>query len=455
MSGTSHRKEAQVKGLARPPLRHPADRAILRLAVPALGALIAEPLFLLADSAIVARLGVAQLAGLGVAGVALVTLVNLCVFLAYGTTAAVARRVGAGDLRGALAQGIDGLWLAAGLGLVVLIAGQPLASTVVDAFGTSAEVTPYAITYLRVSLLGIPAMLLVLAASGVLRGLQDTRTPLVVAVAAAAVNLALDVLFVPVLGFGIAGSAWATVLAQTGAAAAYLAMVVRGARRHEASLRPDLPGIRTAARAGGHLVVRTLSLRVVLVAATAVATRIGDAELAAYQVAFAVWSLLALALDAIAIAGQAIVGLRLGAADVPGARAATRRMIEWGVAAGVVTGVLVVALRPAYVPLLVPDPRVQELLAAALIVVAVLQPVAGVVFVLDGVLIGAGDARYLAAAGVLTVVAFLPAAWAVLAFGGGLVALWWALGVWMIVRLAVLGVRASGDAWLVTGAVRR
>jgi Na+-driven multidrug efflux pump len=194
---------------------------------------------------------------------------------------------------------------------------------------------------------------------------------------------------------------------------------------------------------------------VVLVAATAVATRIGDAELAAYQVAFAVWSLLALALDAIAIAGQAIVGLRLGAADVPGARAATRRMIEWGVAAGVVTGVLVVALRPAYVPLLVPDPRVQELLAAALIVVAVLQPVAGVVFVLDGVLIGAGDARYLAAAGVLTVVAFLPAAWAVLAFGGGLVALWWALGVWMIVRLAVLGVRASGDAWLVTGAVRR
>ncbi len=444
-----------MRALRLPPLRHPADRAILRLAVPALGALIAEPLFLLADSAIVARLGVSQLAALGVAGVALVTLVNLCVFLAYGTTAAVARRVGAGDLRGALAQGIDGLWLATGLGLVVLIAGQPLASTVVEAFGTSAEVTPYAITYLRISLLGIPAMLLVLAASGVLRGLQDTRTPLVVAVAAAAVNLALDVLFVPVLGFGIAGSAWATVVAQTGAAAAYLTMVVRGARRHEASLKPDLPGIRTAARAGGHLVVRTLSLRVVLVAATAAATRIGDAELAAYQVAFAVWSLLALALDAIAIAGQAIVGLRLGAADVAGARAATRRMIEWGVVAGVATGVLVVALRPAYVPLLVPDPRVQELLAAALLVVAILQPVAGVVFVLDGVLIGAGDARYLAAAGVLTVVAFLPAAWAVLAFGGGLVALWWALGVWMVVRLAVLGARASGDAWLVTGPVRR
>jgi putative MATE family efflux protein len=444
-----------VRALRLPPLRHPADRAILRLAVPALGALIAEPLFLLADSAIVARLGVSQLAALGVAGVALVTLVNLCVFLAYGTTAAVARRVGAGDLRGALAQGIDGLWLATGLGLVVLIAGQPLASTVVEAFGTSAEVTPYAITYLRISLLGIPAMLLVLAASGVLRGLQDTRTPLVVAVAAAAVNLALDVLFVPVLGFGIAGSAWATVVAQTGAAAAYLTMVVRGARRHEASLKPDLPGIRTAARAGGHLVVRTLSLRVVLVAATAAATRIGDAELAAYQVAFAVWSLLALALDAIAIAGQAIVGLRLGAADVAGARAATRRMIEWGVVAGVATGVLVVALRPAYVPLLVPDPRVQELLAAALLVVAILQPVAGVVFVLDGVLIGAGDARYLAAVGVLTVVAFLPAAWAVLAFGGGLVALWWALGVWMVVRLAVLGARASGDAWLVTGPVRR
>jgi putative MATE family efflux protein len=434
--------------------RDPHDGEILRLAVPAFGALVAEPLFLLADSAIVGHLGTAPLGGLGVAGQALSLLVNLCVFLAYGTTAAVARQVGAGNIARAIQQGIDGIWLAIAIGATLVIAGWPLVPWVVDAFGASAAVAPQAETYLRISLFGIPGMLVVLAGTGVLRGLQDTKTPLQVSVGAFTVNLALNALFVLGFGWGIAGSAWGTVLAQSGGGAVYIAAVLRGARRHHARVRPDAAGLRAAATAGVNLVLRTISLRVVLIVGTAVATRMGDAEIAAYQVGFQVWTLLAFALDAIAIAGQAITGRYLGAADVAGARGATRRMVQWGVASGVVFGLVVLAVRPWLPALFTNDPAVRALLASTLIVVALLQPMAGVVFVLDGVLIGAGDMRYLAAAGVVTVAAFLPAAWLVAAQGAGLVALWLAIGVWMTARLLTLGLRARGDAWLVTGAVR-
>jgi putative MATE family efflux protein len=434
--------------------RDPHDREILRLAVPAFGALVAEPLFLLSDSAIVGHLGTAPLGGLGVAGQALSLLVNLCVFLAYGTTAAVARQVGAGNIARAIQQGIDGIWLAIAIGAAVLIVGWPLAPWVVDAFGASAAVAPQAETYLRISLFGIPGMLVVLAGTGVLRGLQDTRTPLRVSIGAFTVNLALNALFVLGFGWGIAGSAWGTVLAQSGGGAVYIAVVLRGARRQNARVRPDAAGLRAAATAGVNLVLRTISLRVVLTVGTAVATRMGDAEIAAYQVGFQVWTLLAFALDAIAIAGQAITGRYLGAGDVAGARGATRRMVQWGVASGVVFGVVVLVVRPWLPALFTDDPAVRALLVSTLVVVALLQPMAGVVFVLDGVLIGAGDVRYLAAAGVVTVAAFLPPAWLVSARGGGLVALWLAIGVWMTARLLTLGLRARGNAWLVTGAVR-
>ena len=164
--------------------RGPHDAEILRLAIPAFGALVAEPLFLLGDSAIVGRIGTVPLGGLGVASQALTTLVSISIFLAYGTTAAVARQLGAGNQRAAIQLGIDGLWLAAGIGATVLAAGIPLAPLIVHAFGASPAVTAGAITYLRISLLGAPAMLAVLAGTGVLRGLQDTRTPLAVAVCA-------------------------------------------------------------------------------------------------------------------------------------------------------------------------------------------------------------------------------------------------------------------------------
>ena len=436
-------------------LRNPQDREIVRLAVPALGALVAEPLLLLADSAIVGHLGTRQLAGLAIAGTVLATVVSVCIFLAYGTTAAVARQVGAGDLRAAVQQGVDGMWLAAGLGLVIALAGLPLARPLVAAFHAAHAVVPYAVTYLRISLPGVPAMLVVLAATGVLRGMQDTRTPLAVAAAGAAANVVLNLLLVYPAGLGIAGSALGTVIAQGGMAATLVLVVLRTARRHRAQVRPDLPGIRLAAASGVPLVVRTVTLRGVLVAATAVAGTMGPVPLAAHQVAYSVWNFLAMTLDAIAIAGQAIVGRDLGSGDVAGARAATRRMVQWGLAVGVLLGLLFVLARPVYVPLFTEDPQVRAQLSAALLVVGLMQPVAGVVFVLDGVLIGAGDARYLAAAGIGTLAAFLPAAGLVLVTGAGLVALWWALVVFMLARLAFLSARASSDDWTVTGAVRR
>ncbi|MET7476515.1 MATE family efflux transporter [Streptomyces sp. NPDC005648] len=434
--------------------RRQHDREIVALAVPAFGALVAEPLFVMADSAIVGHLGTAQLAGLGVASALLTTAVSVFVFLAYATTAAVARRVGAGDLQAAIRQGMDGIWLALLLGAAVIAAVLSTAPSLVELFGASDTAAPYATTYLRISALGIPAMLVVLAATGVLRGLQNTRTPLYVAVAGFVANGLLNVGLVYGADLGIAGSAWGTVIAQCGMAAVYLVVVVRGARRHGASLRPDASGIRASAQAGVPLLVRTLSLRAILMIATAVAARLGDSDIAAHQIILSLWSLLAFALDAIAIAGQAIIGRYLGAGDGQGARDACRRMVEWGIAVGLVLGVLVIVTRPVFLPLFTSDPVVKDAALSALLIVALSQPISGVVFVLDGVLMGAGDGSYLAGAMVLTLAVFTPVALFVPTFGGGLTALWGAMTLMMTVRLLTLWLRARSGHWVVTGASR-
>ncbi|MER6445807.1 MATE family efflux transporter [Streptomyces venezuelae] len=434
------------------PGRH--DREIFTLALPAFGALVAEPLFVMADSAIVGHLGTPQLAGLGIAAAVLTTAVSVFVFLAYATTAAVARRVGAGDLQAAIRQGIDGIWLALLLGAAVVAVVLPATPSLVSLFGASDTVAPYAITYLRISALGIPAMLMVLAATGVIRGLQDTRTPLYVAIGGFALNAGLNVALVYGAELGIAGSAWGTVIAQCAMAAAYLFVVVRGARRHGASLRPDLAGIRACAQAGAPLLVRTLSLRAILMIATAVAARLGDADIAAHQILLSLWSLLAFALDALAIAGQAIIGRYLGAGDTDGAKAVCRRMVRWGIVSGVVLGLLVVLARPVFIPLFTSDPSVEAALLPALLVVALSQPVSGIVFVLDGVLMGAGDGRYLAQAMLVTLAAFAPAALLVPVLGGGLTALWWAMTLMMVVRMITLRLRAGSGRWLIAGATR-
>ncbi|MFD8132746.1 MATE family efflux transporter [Streptomyces mirabilis] len=434
--------------------RRQHDREIVALAVPAFGALVAEPLFVMADSAIVGHLGTAQLAGLGVASALLTTAVSVFVFLAYATTAAVARRVGAGDLRAAIRQGMDGIWLALLLGAVVIAVVLPTAPALVELFGASHTAAPYATTYLRISSLGIPAMLIVLASTGVLRGLQDTKTPLYVAVGGFVANAALNAGLVYGAGLGIAGSAWGTVIAQFGMAAVYLFVVVRGARKHGASLRPDAAGIRACAQAGAPLLVRTLSLRTILMIATAVAARLGDADMAAHQIILSLWSLLAFALDAIAIAGQAIIGRHLGANDAQGAREACRRMVQWGIVSGVVLGLLVIAARPIFLPLFTSDSAVQNTALPALVLVAVSQPISGVVFVLDGVLMGAGDGPYLAWAMLLTLALFTPVALLVPTLGGGLTALWGAMALMMTVRMLTLWLRSHSGRWIVTGATR-
>ncbi len=430
------------------------DREIIALALPAFGALVAEPLFVMVDSAVIGHLGTPQLAGLGIAAPLLMTAVSVFVFLAYATTAAVSRRVGAGDLASAIRQGMDGIWLALLLGAAVVAVVLPAAPWLVDVFGASDTAAPYAITYLRISSLGIPAMLVVLAATGVLRGLQNTRTPLYVAIGGFTANAALNVGLVYGAGLGIAGSAWGTVIAQCGMAAAYLTVVVRGARAHGASLRPDAAGIRACAQAGAPLLVRTLSLRAVLMIATAVAARLGDADVAAHQILLSLWSLLAFALDAIAIAGQAIIGRYLGANDAKGAQEACRRMVQWGIVSGVVLGVLVVVSRPLFIPLFTSDPVVRDVLLPALLVVAVSQPVSGIVFVLDGVLMGAGDGPYLAWAMLVTLAVFTPVALLVPVIGGGLTALWWAMTLMMAVRMVTLLLRTRSGRWVVTGATR-
>ena len=434
------------------------DREILRLAVPAFLALVSEPLFLLADAAIVGHLGTAPLAGLGIAAAVLQTVVGLCIFLAYGTTAGVARRLGAGDLRGALAQGVDGLWLAAGIGVVVTILGVLLADPVVHLFGASESVTDPAATYLRIAFLGTTPLLLMLAATGVLRGLQDTRTPLVVAVGGNALNVVLNLVLVYPAGMGIAGSALGSVLAQAASAAAFLVVVTRAARAHDASLRPDLPGIRAAGRAGVPLVVRTLTLRAALLLTTYVVTlaatgaREQEVDLATHQLAMTLWTFLAFVLDAIAIAAQALTGRALGAGDVTAVRETTTRMVRWGALSGVATGLLLAAASPVLGALFTGDGDVRDLLVPVLLVAALGQPVAGVVFVLDGVLIGAGDGGYLARAGLVTLVAYAPVALLCAAVSAGLVAVWVSFAaVFMGARLVVLVHRARGDAWLVTG----
>jgi putative MATE family efflux protein len=435
-------------------LRHPHDREIARLAVPAFGALIAEPAYILTDTAIVGHLGTPQLGGLAVASGILLTLYAVFIFLAYGTTAAVSRLVGAGRDAEAAHQAVQSLWLAGIIGVAVTLLGLAASGALVDLMGAEGAVRHNALVYLRISLLGVPAMLVVLAGAGYLRGIKDTRTPLAVAVGTAVANLVIEVVLVYGFDRGIGASALGTVLAQTAGAAVYLWRLLGSARARGASLAPDPAALRALAAVGRDLLVRTAALRAALIVATAVATRIGTTDVAAHQIAFEIWAFLALGLDAIAIAGQAIVGHALGAGDAEGARTAGRRMLEWGVAAGVAFALVVLAVRPVVPGVFTDDPEVAALAGFLLVWVAVLQPVNAVAYVLDGLLIGAGDMRFLAWAMAGAAAVFLPAALAVLALDLGIGWLWAAIGLLMATRAASLLVRFAGDRWVVLGAVR-
>lgn len=439
------------------------SREILALAVPAFLALVAEPLFLLADTAIVGHLGTAQLAGLGVASAILLTAANLFVFLAYGTTSIVARRVGAGARRAAISAGLDGVWLAIALGLGVAGTVWVFAEQLCAVFGASDLALAQAVIYLRISTAGIPAMLVVLAATGALRGLQDTRTPLIASVAGFSGNIVLSVWFVYGLGAGIAGSAAGTVVAQTAMALGLVAVLIGKARTERASLRPQIGRVLGAALTGVPLLVRTLALRAVLLVTTWVAAGLGDVALAAHQVTATIWTFQAFALDALAIAAQALTGKALGAGDTAAARSATQIMLGWGGWGGLGLGLILAALAGVLAPLFSADPQVQAALGAGMIVVGLSGWLSGLVFVVDGVLIGAGDGRWLAGAMVATFGLYLPVIWSVHWYSAALLVwgvpaamavLWLAFITFMVIRWGFLWHRVRGDAWLVVGEQR-
>jgi putative MATE family efflux protein len=428
------------------------DREIVVLALPALGALAAEPLYLLVDTAIVGHLGTPQLAALALAATVLGGVVNLCNFLVYGTTAQVARLHGAGEEARAGQIAAQALWLALGLGVVLTALCAALAAPLMTLVGGDGHVADLAARYLRLSALGLPCALIALAGQGYLRGVGDLRTPLVVVVAANAANVVLELLFVYALRWGLDGSALGTVVAQLGMGVAFVVLLLRAGGAGVAR-RPQAVLLRRLARMGSHIVVRTGSLLLSFVIAGAVLARIGAASLAAHQIAFQVFIFLALMLDAIAIAGQILVGRMLGAGDADGAMAAARRMCWWSLVAGAVMALGLLATTHVLPHAFTTDRDVLDRAAELWPLFALMQLTGALVFALDGILLGAGDTRYLAWAMAFSAFGvFVPIALLALHFDWGVVGVWWGLNALMVARLLTIGARFLGRRWVVVGA---
>ena len=437
-------------------MSHSLNRRILELALPAFAALVAQPLFVMADTAIVGQLGTDPLAGLGVGSTLTLALVGVFVFLAYGSTATVARLVGANREKDAAESGVQAMWLALVLGAVTGLVSWGFAPQLAAWLGAGGAVHEQAVAYLHWSLPGLPGMFLVLAATGTLRGMADGRTPMVLAIGAAVLNLVGDVVLVFGLGMGIAGSGAATAFAEPLMGLTAAGIGARGAAGVGAGWRPRLAGMRTSLLVGVPLLIRTLALRAALLLTTWTAARSGAVALAAHQVGFTIWSFLQYVLDALAIAGQTLIGQALGASRPGEARALSRRMTGWSLCAGLLLGGVTLFVRHPLAALFTPDPGVRDAVAAVLVVIGCTLVIASWVTLFDGVLIGAGDGPYLARASLITLAVYAPLALAVARFapGGvpGLVWLWLAFTIgFMGARAATLWWRERSDAWLVTG----
>lgn len=425
------------------------DREIFGLALPALGALAAEPTYILVDTAIVGHLGTPQLAALAIAGTLLSTGITLFNFLTYGTTARVARLHGAGETVAAGRLGAQALWLALGLGGALFLLMVLLAGPAVALMGGAGETGDMAVSYLRISALGLPFAMIALAGQGFLRGVGNLRSPLVILVAANALNVVLELLFVYGFGWGLAGSAWGTVIAQSFMGAAFVYELLRAPAD---SRRPRWSVMRPLLKVGGDIAVRTGALLASFVLASAVVARMGEASLGAHQVAFGMFIFLALVLDAIAIAGQILVGRFLGAGDADAAYEAARRMIFWSVVVGFLFAAALLAGTGAIPHAFTDDPAVIEQAHALWPLFALMQPIGAAVFALDGILIGASDTRFLKWSMVAALAVFVPLAFGVLIFGLGVIGVWVALNVLMVVRLVTCGTRFLGRRWAVVGA---
>jgi putative MATE family efflux protein len=426
-------------------LRSPYDREIGRLALPALGALAAGPLYVLADTAIVGHLGTPQLAALALAGVLVSTLVDLSDFLSYGTTSQVTRLHGAGQEAEAGGFAAQALWLALITGVLVALIVTAIARPAIGLLGGHGHVQDLTVHYVRIAVIGIPFMLVALAGEGFLRGVSDLRTPLVILVVANALNVVLEVLFVYGFHWGLTGSAWGTVIAQALMGAWFAAKMLHA---RADSRRPAWERMRPLVRMGGDLTIRSLALLGAFTIGSALAARMGTADIAAHNIAFQLFLFLALVLDAIAIAGQILVGRALGGGRADEAIAASRRMIGWSLIVG---GLFMAALLGGtdVIPrAFTDDPAVIAAAHSMWPLFAVMQPAAGVVFAIDGILIGAGDTRFLAGAMVLALLVYLPLA----LVAGTLAGIWWALLALMGVRLATTAWRFAGRRWIVLGA---
>lgn len=428
--------------------RASAHREIVGLALPAMAALAADPLLSLVDTALVGRLGAVPLAALGI-NVAVFTAAFLVFnFLTYGTTAQVARLRGAGRPEEAARHALQALWLAIGLGVVVTVVLLVAAQPIVGAMGSSGAVTEPALAYLRVRALAAVPVLVVAVGHGAFRGLKDTRTPLYVALAANVVNAAASFLLIYPAGLGVVGAAYGTLVAHTGAAVAFLVLARRRGRFPLPDLRVDTAAMRVIVRISRDLFLRTGALLAALLVSTAVAARMGVQVVAAHQIARELWTMLALVLDGFAVAGQAMIGTALGAGRPEQARADARRLIGWGLLTGTLIGA-------GYLALAVPLPRVFTTDAVVLaevadvwLIIALLQPVGGIVFVLDGVLMGAGDFRYLFwSTAVAALGALVPVCLAALVLGWGLPGIWAGMAALMAVRLVTTVGRFLGGRW--------
>ncbi|WP_233489119.1 MATE family efflux transporter [Blastococcus sp. TF02-09] len=398
------------------------------------------------DTAVVGNLGTVALGGLAVGGGLLAWAAALLNFLAYGTTARAARRAGAGDRAGAVDEGVQATWLAAGLGVVVLVFFQltagPFTRLLAGGAGPVAEAGE---EWLRVASLGAPLLLVSLAGNGWLRGVQELRRPVRFVLAGSLVSLVLCPVLVHGTGWGLVGSAVANVLGQGLTAGLFLRAIVR----EGATWRPRPAAVLSQLVIGRDLLLRAAVLQVSFLVAAGVAARAGTAELGAHQIALQLFFFLALVLDAYAIAAQTLVGHALGAGRPDEARVTARRVALWGLATGVGVAAVLLALRGVLPPLFTDDPAVVDQAELVWWFLAALQPLAGVVFALDGVLMGAGDVGYLRTLTIgSAVVGFLPLSLLAGPMDWGLAGVWTGLCLFIALRLAGVLVRVAGDRWL-------
>ncbi len=426
------------------------NRRIWALAGPAVLTLAAEPIYLLADTAVVSSLGTEALGGLAIATAILLFASGMLIFLTFGTAATVARLIGADDVAEANAMSVQGLWFGLGLGLAVAVLLAATYPYLLDLFGAEPEVLESAETYLLVSLWGIPAVTLTMAGAGALRGHLDTVTPLVVSVASNTINLGLDFLFIFGFGWGIGGSAAATVIAKWLSAAVFTVVVLRMARASRVGFRPDRARIARMAVVGRDLFIRTVALRAALTLSVALAARKGTAALAAYQVAYQVFGFMAYLLDSLEVAAQSLVAKALGASDAAMARTTAKRILQWALGLGMGLGATTWLLSGTVASWFSDDPAVIPLLTASLMMVGLIQPIGGVAYALDGILVGAADQRFLAVAMVGSL-GILAAGAVVVSRLDDLWPLWALIGVFMASRVIFLGGRYRGNKWLHTG----